>query len=136
MEKAIVLFKQKLEEYTEVNTFLKDLTDEYTAMNFNEERKEKIQRKIKHIELIQERFNNLIEQYKKSDNKELLKDAMTVYVTEIKPEMDNLHIIKYETIEINKEGSDYVLFQKEYRLDKIDFTFGSYPKVLKFQSKK
>lgn len=133
---AIILFKKKLEEYTEVNTFLKDLTDEYTTLNFNQERKEKIQKKIEHIQSIQERFNDLIEQYKQTDNQDLLKDAMTVYVSEIKPEMDNLQIMKYEIMEINKEGNDYVMFQKDFRLAKLDFTFGSYPKVLKFRSKK
>jgi hypothetical protein len=133
---AISLFKQQLEEYTEVNMFLKELVDEYTVLNFNEERKEKVQKKLEHIGTIQERFNDLIEKYNESDNRELLKDAMTVYVNDIKPEMENLQIMKYETMEINKEGSNYVMFQKEYRLDKLDFTFGSYPKVLKFRSKK
>ena len=133
---AITLFKKELEEYTEVNTFLKELMDEYTVLNFNEERKEKVQKKIAHISTVQERFNDLIEKYNQTDNRELLKDAMTVYINDIKPEMENLQMMKYETMEVNKEGSDYVIFQKEYRLDKIDFTFGSYPKVLKFRSKK
>jgi hypothetical protein len=133
---AILLFKHQLEEYTEINTFLKNLIDEYTMLNFNEEKKEKVQKKLAHIGLIQERFNDLIEKYNQTDNRELLKDAMTVYISDIKPEMDNLQMMKYETMEINKEGGDYVLFQKEYRLDKIDITFASYPKVLKFRSKK
>ena len=133
---AIALFKEQLEEYTEINTFLKDLMNEYTEMNFNEERKEKIQKKMTHIGAIQERFNDLIEKYNQTDNRELLKDAMTVYINDIKPEMENLQLMKYETMEMNKEGSDYVMFQKEYRLDKLDFTFGSYPKVIKFRSKK
>jgi hypothetical protein len=133
---AISLFKEKLEQYTEVNTFLKELIDEYTVLHFDEERKEKIQKKMMHIEKIQERFNDLIEKYNQTDNRELLKDAMTIYINDIKPEMENLRMMKYETMEINKEGSDYVMFQKEYRLDKLDFTFGSYPKVLKFRSKK
>jgi hypothetical protein len=133
---AILLFKHELEEYTEKNTFLKNLIDEYTMLNFNEEKKEKVQKKLAHIGLIQERFNDLIEKYNQTDNRELLKDAMTVYISDIKPEMDNLQMMKYETMEINKQGNDYVLFQKEYRLDKIDITFASYPKVLKFRSKK
>jgi bisphosphoglycerate-independent phosphoglycerate mutase (AlkP superfamily) len=91
---------------------------------------------MEHISTVQERFNDLIEKYNQTDNRELLKDAMTVYISDIKPEMENLQLMKYETMEINKEGTDYVIFQKEYRLDKLDFTFGSYPKVLKFRSKK
>lgn len=133
---SIVLFKQKLEEYTESNMFLKELNEEYINIFFNEEKKEKMQKKIEHISKIQERFNDLIVKYKHSDNRELLKDAMNIYVNEIKPEMNNLQMIKYETMEINKHDNDYQLFQKEYRLGKLDFTFGSYPKVIKFRSKK
>jgi hypothetical protein len=133
---AIAIFKKQLQEYTEVNTFLKELVDEYTMLNFNEDKKEKVQKKMAHIGVIQERFNDLIEKYNQSNNRELLKDAMTVYINDIKPEMENLQMMKYETMEINKEEDHYVMFQKEYRLDKLDFTFGSYPKVLKFRSKK
>jgi Leucine-rich repeat (LRR) protein len=129
---SIVLFKQKLEEYTESNTFLKELNNEYIDIFFNEEKKEKMQKKIEHISKIQERFNDLIVKYKHSDNREILKDAMNIYVNEIKPEMDNLQMMKYETMEIN----NYQLFQKEYRLGKLDFTFGSNPKVIKFRSNK
>jgi predicted solute-binding protein len=113
--------------------FLKELNNEYMNIFFNEEKKEKMQKKIEHISKIQERFNDLIVKYKHSDNREILKDAMNIYVNEIKPEMENLQMIKYETMEIN---NDYKLFQKEYRLGKLDFTFGSYPKVIKFRSKK
>ena len=129
---SIVLFKQKLEEYTESNTFLKELNNEYINIFFNEEKKEKMQKKIEHISKIQERFNDLIVKYKHSDNREILKDAMNIYVNEIKPEMDNLQMMKYETMEIN----NYQLFQKEYRLGELDFTFGSNPKVIKFRSNK
>ena len=135
-KEAISLFKKELEDYTEVNSFLKTLTDEYTSIFFNEDKKEKIQKKLEHIGKIQERFNDLLTKYKQSDNRELLKDAMTIYISEIKPEMENLQMIKYETMEINKEKEEYIMFQKEYRLSKVDFTFGSYPKVIKFRSKK
>jgi len=133
---AVIIFKKQLEKYTETNAFLKELVDEYTDIYFNEEKKDKIQKKIEHIAKIQERFNDVIVKYKQSDNMSLLKDAMEIYVSEIKPEMENLQMIKYETMEIEKEKDDYIMIQRAYRLDKLDFTFGSYPKVIKFRSKK
>lgn len=133
---AVIIFKKKLEKYTETNAFLKELIDEYTDIYFNEEKKDKIRKKIEYIGKIQERFNDIIVKYKQSDNMSLLKDAMEIYVSEIKPEMENLQMIKYETIEIEKEKDDYIMVQRAYRLDKLDFTFGSYPKVIKFRSKK
>lgn len=135
-KESIALFKQKLQDYTESNMFLKELNNEYVNVFFNEEKKEKMQKKIEHVSKMQERFNDLIVKYKKSDNRETLKDAMNVYVNEIKPEMDNLQMMKYEMMEMNHENNDYVLFQKDYRLSNLDFTFGSYPKVIKFRSKK
>lgn len=133
---AVIIFKKQLEKYTETNAFLKELVDEYADIYFNEEKKDKIQKKIEHIAKIQERFNDIIVKYKQSDNMSLLKDAMEIYVSEIKPEMENLQMIKYETMEIEKEKDDYIMIQRAYRLDKLDFTFGSYPKVVKFRSKK
>lgn len=133
---AITIFKTQLENYTEIKTYLKELNDEYMNIYFNEERKEKMQKKIEHIGEIQERFNDFIRKYKHSDNRELLKDAMNIYVNEIKPEMNNLQMLKYETMEIVNKNEDYVLYQKEYQLSKLDFTFGSHPKVIKFRSNK
>jgi Leucine-rich repeat (LRR) protein len=133
---SISLFKKKLEDYTETNVIFKELNNQYIDIFFNEEKKEKMQKKIEHISKIQERFNDLILKYKRSDNREILKDAMNIYVNEIKPEMDNLQMIKYETMEINEHDNDSQLFQKEYRLDKLTFTIGSHPKVIKFRSNK
>lgn len=135
---AIALFKKRLDEFTETNAFLKELKDEYTSIFFNEDKKDKIQLKEQHISRVQDRFNDLIAKYKETDNREILKDAMVVFVNEIKPEMENLRLMKNETMEVTKDSDNitYRLFQKGYRLDKLDFTFGSYPKVLKFRSKK
>jgi len=135
---AISLFKKRLDEFTETNAFLKELKDEYVSIFFNEDKKEKIQKKIEAVSRIQERFNDLIVKYNATDNSELLKDAMVIYVDEIKPEMENLRLMKYETMEVYKakDNKTYNLFQRDYRLDKLDFTFGAYPKVLKFRSKK
>lgn len=135
---SIIIFKKQLEEFTQANMFLKELVDEYHNIFFNEERKEKIQKKMESISRIQERFDDLIIKYKQSDNRELLKDAMTIYISELKPEIDNLQLIKYDTIELNSgdNESEFELFQKEYRLEKLDFTFGSYPKVIKFRTTK
>lgn len=135
---AISIFKKRLDEFTETNAFLKELKDEYVSIFFNEDKKEKIQKKIESISRVQERFNDLIVKYKATDNRELLQDAMVIYVDEIKPEMENLRLMKHETMEVYKakDNMTYHLFQRDYRLDKLDFTFGAYPKVLKFRSKK
>jgi hypothetical protein len=138
---AVVIFKKEFEEYTESNTFLKELETEYTNIYFNEERKEKVNRKIAQIATIRERVIELFKKYKQTDNREVLKDAMTIYIQELKPEMDNLQLLKYEIIELDRKEIDrntvlYELQQKEYRIDALDFTFGTYPKVVRFRTKK
>jgi hypothetical protein len=137
-KEAVAIFKKEFDEYTESNTFLKELVNEYTQVYFNEERREKVDKKIEQIKKVQERINDLFAKYQTSHNPELLKDAMTVYVQEMKPEIENLRLLKYETMEVNKDEDTeiYTVYQTEYRLDKLDYTFGSYPKVVKFQSKK
>ena len=136
-KEAVAIFKKEFDDYTESNTFLKELVNEYTHIYFNEERREKVNKKMEQIKKIQERINDMFIKYKTTENAELLKDAMSVYVQELKPEIENLRLLKYETFEVNydKESDIYSVYQTEYRLDKLDFTFGSYPKVVKFQRK-
>jgi hypothetical protein len=138
---AVAIFKKEFEDFTESNAFLKELTTEYANIYFNEERKEKINRKMEQIARIRERITELFNKYKQTDNREVLKDAMTIYIQELKPEMENLQLLKYETIELDRKEIDknnvlYELQQKAYRIDKVDFTFGTYPKVVRFRTKK
>ena len=130
--RSIKLFKEHFEEYTENATFLKELTDEYNDLYYNEERILKIEKKLGDIFKVQERVNELFQKYKENENPQILQDAMTIYKDELQPEIANLRILQYSLCEMVDEGSDKKLVQHTIPVEKRDFTFGSFPKVIQF----
>jgi len=131
---SVIIFKEHFEEYNEINMFLKELIKEYNDIYFNEEQAIKIEKKLGDIFRINERINELFMKYTSSDNQQILTDAMTIYINELKPEINSLRLIKnniYE-MDLDEKTEKYHLIQRNYTLDKMDFTFGSYPKVIKF----
>lgn len=127
---AVEKFKKQLENYTETNGFVKQLEKEYTSIYFNEEQKEKIDNKLLRISEQQERFRQLLIQYKKEENPTVLNDAMHIYVDEIIPEIKQLRYLKYAILEMD----EYTLVRKPYTLNQLDYTFGSHPKVIKYKT--
>jgi len=130
--RSIQIFKKHFEEYTEMSTYLKELTDEYNDIYFNEERRLKIEKKQGDIFKIQERVNELFAKYKEYEKPEVLQDAMTIYKDELLTEIANLRIIQYSLCEMVDQGSTTRLLQHTIPIEKRDFTFGSFPKVLQF----
>ena len=130
--RSIELFKKHFEEYTETATYLKQLTDEYNNLYFNEERALKIDKKLGEIFKVQERVNELFQKYKENENPQILQDAMMIYKDELRPEMANLRILQYALCEMVDEGTDKKLIRHTIPVEKRDYTFGSFPKVIKF----
>ena len=60
---------------------------------------------------------------------------MTIYVQELIPEIENLQNIQYDSRELIEFGSHYKLLQTPYRIQNLEYTFGEFPKVLKFRVK-
>lgn len=130
--RSIQLFKKHYEEYTEMATFLKNLIDEYNDLYHNKERALKIEKKMSDIFKVKERVNELFQKYKENENPLILQDAMAIYKDELQPEIANLRIIQYSLCEMVDEKSDKKLVQHTIPFEKRDFTFGSFPKVIKF----
>ena len=141
-KKAVSIFKKEFADYTETNVFFDELSAEYGQLHFNEERDEKIRRKLGDIARIQENIQELIGKYREIGNEDSMRDAMYMYVKELVPEMNNLRLLKYKTMEmVDVDGADGQrgaevkrLYQTEYNLSDLDFTFGSFPKVIRFRS--
>jgi len=125
---SVERFKSEFEKYNENNILLNDLKTTYTDIHFSTVRNEK--RKVKNADIfkINERIQNSLSKFKSTDNISILKDTMKIYKDELIPEIKNLRMIEHETMEMD----DGVLFQREYRIAKNDFTFGELPRVIKF----
>jgi hypothetical protein len=138
-EKAGVdVFKDVLDYYTKDTVHYTSLKKEYDDLYFNEELKEKMEKKGEKIAKIQDRIGELFKTYRGDDNPQTLKDAMTVYVRELLPEIQNSAILQYPTREIiipEDDKKPAILFQRPWRPQQLEYTFGEYPRVIHFKTK-
>jgi hypothetical protein len=134
---GVELFKDNLDYYTKQNVHFTELKREYDSFYFDEEREEKLAQKRAKIGAIQDRIRELVQLYKQEENPEILKDAITVYIRELVPEVKNRSIIQNETREmnVNEETKIGTLFQMGWKLNDIEYTFGEYPRVVHFKVK-
>lgn len=131
--RSVQLFKENFDDYTEFSGYLKDLLDTYNEVYINEERELKMAKKMGDIFKIKERLNELFQKYKETDHLNILQDAMKVYMDQLKPEMNNLHLLKYPFCEIINVKSEYHLIQHTIPFNKRHIEIGAaLPKVHHF----
>jgi hypothetical protein len=135
---AVALFKKEMKAYTKNNILLKELTQTYMRLYSNDERTMKIAEKKTAIDEINSTIENLLNEYKSTNNHEVLKLAIHTHVNELLPETRNLRYLMYELCEMDmllKRDNTRILIQKPNSLQKIDYTFNEPAKVIKFQTK-
>jgi hypothetical protein len=130
---SIKSFKKELEAFTSNSKTLKKLLDKKNELFYSEDKKHLIEKKNGEIFRINERIQALIKEYEKTQNKEILKQAVQMQVKELRPEIQNLRILKNETMEILKEESEYHLFQYPVEISKLEHNVGEPMRVIKFE---
>ena len=142
---SIHMFKKELEEYNSVSSMYKELYEKNTDLHYDQERRDIILRKQKEIFKLTDTIKALLDEYKKTDNKEILRNAVEIQVKELNPEIENIRRLKYEWMEMETDiksagpfGSNSVievsskLVQRDVNLSKNDYTFGEQPKLTHF----
>jgi len=144
-KQAATFFKEELEEYNTNSSMYKTLYENYNQLHYDPHRKELILRKQDHIFKLMDTVQAILDEYKKTDNKETLRNAVEIQVKELIPEMENLRRLKYEwtDVEITEKytggfGRNTIernnrLVQRDIVLSKNDFTFGGIPEIINFQ---
>jgi len=132
---GVDLFKDNLDLYTFQSVHLANIKKEYEDLYFSEEIDEKVQQKNAKILGIQDRIGELIQEYKDTENPEIMKDAITLYDRELVPEINNLQLIRWHTREITQDEKTgkFELFQRNWRPGQVEYTFGEYPRVVHFK---
>jgi len=90
--------------------------------------------------MLTERVETLLDEYKKTENRELIKTALRLQVDDLLPETRNLRLLMNEHMEINeieksKGVSEYHLFRRDVPFSKDDYTTGEQGGVIKFSMK-
>lgn len=135
-EESVKLFKKQLDEYTTNSKTFKTLFDRQNELFYNEDKAKLIEKKNGEIFRLLERNSELLKEYARTKNNEILKTAVQIQVREIIPEQRNLRNLKNEIMEISvaqkNNQSEYSLFQYPVALTKLDYNFGEPPRVRKF----
>ena len=135
--KATAQFKEELENYNIDSRILKELIDEREENYSSEHKKDLIERKRNTIFMYAEQIGNLLAEYKKTENRELLKTAMTLQVNNLLPETRNLRLLMHEHTEVNMHVHtngriENSLFQIPFSLAKYAHNTDEPPRVIKF----
>jgi len=147
-EASIENFKQALEQYNDDSVIYKGLLDEYNLHMNNSVTQQLIDKFDKDMYLLTQKIKVLIDEYKQTNNKQLLTDATNIQLKELNPlilkrrELAHpvMEMVHYTTEkkQIEREdihGNDYdELFQYPITLDKLMSSSGEPPKVIKFET--
>jgi tetratricopeptide (TPR) repeat protein len=104
-EESIKHFKKALEEYTFDSKEYEELLEKYRLIYHDKVREEKIVKKNIEIYDLIRAIRELINEYKKNPNNELLKNAVKIQIEELNPEIHNLRMLKYEIMEMMMEDN-------------------------------
>lgn len=138
-------FKKELENYNTDSSIYKQLLANHDTLYYNPERQEQIIEKMEKIEAIKTKLTTMISEYQESGNTQLLKDAMTVQIQNLQPEIENLRRLKQDIMEMDNsipvggnEMKDLVcnLIQRPIALYKTEYTFGEPSRVVKYSARK
>ena len=134
---SVKIFKKNLSDYNSASQTYNELLEKQAESYHSSQKKELFDKKSGEIYKLIEQIRKLLEEYEKTQNRELLKTAMHMQIKELLPETRNLRNIKNEVMEMhaNKMKTDVVehsLFQYPCTLSKIDDVFGEPPRVIKF----
>ena len=136
---SVQLFKKYMKEYTDDNIILKEITHAYNDIYSNDERSEKMNEKHREIDEIQAKMEKLLMEYKKTENRDFLNEAIRTHIDELLPTVNSLGYLMFELceMEVLEEGKEKtnILVQKPNRIQKMDYTFNEPAKVVKFVAK-
>ena len=135
-DKSVELFKKELEAYNQDSVILKEYIDMNDELFHNNHKKKLIEEKNEKIFRVIENIRNLLNEYKNTQNRELLKTAVQLQVDELLPETRIIRMMKNEIMEIQyttvSNHNEYSVFKYPISLEKLDVFIGEPSKVNKY----
>lgn len=125
---SIELYKKELDAFNDYNTVFRSMNDKNNDLYHNLHKNELIIKKKGDIFILIERIRLLLSEYKKNDNKEILRTAVQMQVEELLPEIRNLRMLENEVLEME----DGKLMKFPVILSKNESLTGEPPRVVKF----
>ena len=141
-EDAVADFKENLDTYNETSVYYNQVKTKYDEIFSNEDTLQEIKEKEYDIKMILYDIDEMTRKYKETEEPQFIKDAIEIHVKNLLPAIEHVRRLKYPTMRIinEKENDDETgqimnvnrLYQLEYKLNDLDFTFGESPEVIKY----
>lgn len=132
-EDSVKQFKKELDAFTSNSKTFKKLLDKKNELFYSVDKRHLIEKKNGEIFRINERIQALVKEYEKTQNKEILKQAVQMQIKELSPEIRNLRMLKNEITEVHKDEFEYSLFQYPVEISKTEHNVGEPMRVIKFE---
>lgn len=133
-KESIEQFKKNITQYNYQSSEYNELLAKYDEYYKNPVSKEMILKKTEDIYRLIGAIRELLEEYERTDNKEVLKRIVEIENQELYPETHNLRMLKYKIMEMFQDKKERdILFQKTIGLGEYDYSVGEVPRVIKFR---
>lgn len=133
-EEAKDIFEKLLDNYNLENELYEEMLDTHKELFHNYEKKKEIKNKEKEIYEIQQNNKLLIEEYHKTQNKELIKQIVKNNTERQEPLFKKLSQLNNEVQEVNYDNDSgiYSVFKYPVHIDKIEINTDEEPVVKDF----
>ena len=136
-DKSVEMFKKELDLYNSYSIIYKEIIDLYVEQYHNPNKKEQIKKKNENIFILNEKVKELLEEYKKTENPELLRIAVRMQIKEIYPEIRNRRMLENQVVELDREmiGQKEIISIFKYPIEITDIINNSSekPRVIKWE---
>jgi hypothetical protein len=134
---ASQMFEKVLQNYTTNNRLYTEILEEHNEIYNNTHKNELIIQKMENIFRLNEQIRMLLDEYKTTNNTEILKTAVTLQVNQLLPETRNLRMLKYKIMEmqeheVSNKLVEHHLIQYPNSFNDLDHEYGEPPRVIKF----
>jgi hypothetical protein len=130
-EQSMNIYKKQMTEYTENSDMYGEYLNKYKTIFHSEMKTEIIDHKKKKIHLLINAIKLKLQDYTKTENIEILNNAVEMYHKDLYPEIDGLRKAKYDIMEMD----EFQLIQRDRDIRKME-NYLEDPSVIQFNVKK
>jgi Leucine-rich repeat (LRR) protein len=136
-DECIRLYKKSLEAYNENNSLYRMFLEKHNDVYNDESNKLEIQKKNETIYRLIERNRFLLNEYKRTDDPNFIKQAVDLQIKELFPEIRNLKILTNDVLELATDNEThpptFTMHKFIASLDKKEYILGEQPRVIKYR---
>ena len=120
---ALHIFDNEKNEINEWTSLLEMYLEDYILLTDNEETKTKLNMSTEKSYLFIQQIRDSIKQFKTTDDTQLVRDAVNIYITNLKPILDEIQKLKYREniVWFNEDNNTYHLLQNKFNISLCKF---------------